>query len=108
MGTISTNEFAPETETPEAKKAKLEEIARKYVGNDTLNQRSRLLAALTLFPVTTIEIRRHLDILHPAGRIKELRRCGWQIDMIRVRRITEFGKIHSVGLYILRRRNDDA
>jgi hypothetical protein len=107
MGTIKTNEFAPEADTPEAKKATLEQIAKKYRGNDATNQRSRLLEALSKFPVTTLEARRYLDIMHPAGRVKELRRFGWIIETVWIAQATEQRVKHRVGLYVFRGRDDD-
>lgn len=45
-------------------------------------QRNRLLKALQAGPINTIEAREFLDIMHPAGRIKELRDLGFNIKSI--------------------------
>jgi hypothetical protein len=64
-------------------------------------QRARLLAALSKGSLTTIDIRYGLDILHPAGRVLELRRRGHDIMLTWVHRPTDSGAIHRVGLYTL-------
>lgn len=103
----ATNEVAPEADTPEAKRKMLEQIAGQYRGNRAIDQRSRLLRALSHFPVTTLEARKYLDILHPPGRIKELRRRGWLIDTFRVEQLTDLDVRHHVGQYVLRGREND-
>ena len=45
----------------------------------TTAQRQRLIEALREAPLTTLEIRKELDILAPAPRIFELRRDGHEI-----------------------------
>ncbi|WP_411727170.1 helix-turn-helix domain-containing protein [Methyloglobulus sp.] len=45
----------------------------------TKEQQLRLLAYLLTSPITTTEARDKLDILHPPGRIKELRQQGYRI-----------------------------
>ncbi|SAK97129.1 hypothetical protein AWB75_07084 [Caballeronia catudaia] len=65
-------------------------------------QRARLLAALEIAPVTTLEARRDLDIMMPAARIHELRhRLGKTIVTERVSRQTEAGNDHVVAMYVL-------
>lgn len=65
-------------------------------------QRNRLISALRVGPVTTIEARRELDILMPAARVHELRhRYGFDIQMTRIRQSTECGTFHSVAQYVL-------
>lgn len=64
-------------------------------------QRQRLLRALRESPLSTLEARRTLDILHPAARIQELRDRGhkiitnWQVE------VTECGQEHRVANYVL-------
>ena len=73
--------------------------------NSTEAQRQRLLAALRRSPVTTIEARRDLDILHPAGRVKELRHNeGHQILTAWSYEPTDCGKLHRVARYVLVKR----
>lgn len=83
-------------------KEQLIALATNYAGNDAANQRKRLLAALmAMGSVTTIEARRHLDIMSPAPRIMELRKQGKAIATQWVRQATECGRVHRVGLYVL-------
>lgn len=69
--------------------------------NSNQEQRLRMLEMLRKRPVSTIEARRDLDILHPAGRVLELRKDGHQISTITVNEQTECGKRHKVARYIL-------
>ena len=64
-------------------------------------QRNRLLDALRCGPVSTLEARRNLDILHPAMRVRELRLTGYDIRTIRIDADTGFGVKHSVARYVL-------
>lgn len=65
-------------------------------------QRKRLIEALQCGPVTTIDARRHLDILMPGARVHELRhKHGYDIQMIRIYQPTDSGKLHSVARYVL-------
>lgn len=64
-------------------------------------QRQRLLEALRKGPVTTLEARRHLEILHPAMRVLELKKIGHQIDTVIIRQATEAGIKHRVAKYVL-------
>ncbi|QEL55137.1 helix-turn-helix domain-containing protein [Chromobacterium paludis] len=62
----------------------------------------RLLTALKIGPVTTFEARTRLNILHPAGRIADLRGAGMQIETERVTITDENGRKHSgIARYIL-------
>jgi len=91
--------------TPE-KEAALKALRDEFKGNAADTQRHRLAAALHRFAVSTIEARRYLDILHPAGRAKELRAAGLDIITLREKQETEAGVPHWVGLYVLRRGAD--
>lgn len=80
----------------------LEQIASQHQGNSADTQRERLLQALRAHgSITTLEARKHLDILSPAPRIMELRRAGRGIRTDLVRQATDCGKLHRVGLYVL-------
>lgn len=84
--------------------AALVEIYKANQGNSASSQRARLLEALQrLGSITTIEARKHLDILAPAPRILELRDIIGRdrIKTYRVRQASDCGKFHSVGLYVL-------
>jgi len=70
-------------------------------------QRARLLDALKIAPVTTLEARRNLEVLMPAARIFELRAEGYIIDTLRVMQETEAGILHNVAKYVLRGRRDE-
>ena len=88
VGAIETKKPAPE-------------CAPKVSSNSTQAQRSRLLEALLIGPVTTIEARGRLDILSPAARVMELRRSGRRIATIWTHERTDCGKLHRVAKYIL-------
>ena len=51
--------------------------------------------------ITTLEARRELDVLHPAARVMELRRAGLEIDLVWCDDLSENGRPHKVGRYIL-------
>lgn len=105
MGTLDIKEIAPQT--GEAKERLFAEIREQYRGNSLINQRSRLLKALTRFPVTTLEARKYLDIMHPAGRVMELRRCGWRVDTLWTVQEAEAGKRHRIAVYVFGGRADE-
>jgi hypothetical protein len=69
--------------------------------NSKSAQQHRILKALLRQPLTTIEAREKLDILHPCGRVLELRRQGWPIITVWVSFPTDCGRLHRVGKYIM-------
>lgn len=70
--------------------------------NSAEAQRQRLIDHIRRHgSITTIEARRDLDILHPGGRVMELRKAGEPIETIRVNSVTAAGKVHNVAQYIL-------
>lgn len=74
----------------------------KYNGNDAYSQCMRLLDYLCLHDsVTTIEARRDLDIMMPATRIFELREMGYRINTLWTQAVTESGRKHRIGRYVL-------
>jgi Helix-turn-helix domain len=88
----------------DTKAASLLALRADFLGNDTATQRALLLAALQSHGVvSTLEARAFLDILHPAGRIKELRGLGHNIVTLWADKPTEAGKLHRVGVYLLAR-----
>lgn len=99
METNDTKEIAPLA--GEAKVVQLQNIREKYKGDSSAIQRVRLMEALRPFPLSTIEIRRHLDIMHPAGRVQELREEGHEIQTVRTREFSEVGLPHNVARYVL-------
>lgn len=74
----------------------------EITGNSVEAQRQRLMDHLLQYGSTdTIEARRDLDVLHPAGRIQELRKAGEPIQTIWTTALTEAGNVHRVARYIL-------
>jgi len=70
--------------------------------NNNVAQRQRLLAALQVAPISTIEARRDLDIMMPAARVHELRhKLGFDIDLVWTVQPTDSGKLHRIGKYVL-------
>jgi len=51
----------------------------KLFSTSTESQRARLLAHLQKSPITTLQARSELDIMHPAQRVKELKADGHNI-----------------------------
>ena len=85
----------------EAKVNKLFEIRNQFMGNSCSDQAERLREALRRFAVSTLEARRYLDIMHPAGRVQELRESGVEIQSLRIPQLSEVGKLHRVAFYVL-------
>lgn len=100
METNHTNEIAPLA--GEAKEEQLNLIRDKYKGDSRSVQAARLLEALRLFPISTFEARKHLDVMHPAGRVQELREDGHEIETLRHSERSEVGRPHSIAVYVLR------
>ena len=69
--------------------------------NSAENQRQRLLEALKQKPLSTIEARRDLDIMHPAARVQELRERGEKVITHKSTEPTENGELHTVARYVL-------
>ena len=74
-------------------------IARSL--DHTRNQQRRLLAALRQGPLTTLDCRERLGIMHPGGRVLELRERGWPIVTVWGRQIDAAGQLHRVARYVL-------
>jgi Helix-turn-helix domain len=65
-------------------------------------QRERILHRLReLKSVTSVQMREQLDVLHPSGRVMELRKKGYDISTQWVRAMTACGVSHRVGLFEL-------
>ncbi len=82
-------------------KAALESIRCQFKGHSAKAQCQRLLEALRLFPVTTYEGMRYLDIYWVPSRVRELRDDGYVILTHRQTVTTEAGETHRVGQYVL-------
>lgn len=79
----------------------IQKINQKHKGNDAETQANRSLEALQLLlTLTTQDFRHDLDIMHPAGRIKELRRRGFHIHTYWENYPTASGKLHRMGRYV--------
>lgn len=64
-------------------------------------QRARLLALLQDGPVSTSELRENHAIMHPGGRVMELRRSGYNI-VTACRHVADSqGVVHRQGIYHL-------
>ena len=87
--------------TPRSRIRALEKIRNKHIGNDIGTQGKRLLEAMmNESGISTLEARKHLDVLHPAGRIKELIAKGNDIKSMWVYAPTDCGILHHVKKYV--------
>jgi hypothetical protein len=89
------------TKCPEPS-SKLGKVRSNFQYNTTLDaQRKRILQYLQKgLPLTTIKARHELDIMHPAGRVMELRKKGYQIKTYWETVETALGK-HRIAKYFL-------
>jgi hypothetical protein len=79
------------------------QILREQTSASSRSQQQRLATALTtLGNITTIEAREFLNVMHPSGRINELRNQGWGIEPPRVRYVDDCGVVHSIANYVLK------
>lgn len=74
--------------------------------NSVEAQRARLLERLRQGPVSTLDARALLDVLHPAARVMELREQGYQIETLWSRELSPCGRLHRVARYVLLPSND--
>lgn len=74
--------------------------------NSAESQRQRILSWLVQKPLTTLEARQYLDVMHPSMRILELKRAGHEIQMVWVNDLSPAGKVHRVGKYLLSKNGD--
>ena len=80
----------------------LASIARKHKGGSARSHRHQIMERLKAQGVlTTIDMRRELDVMSPAPSILELRRNGEPIQTEWVKQAMDSGKLHRVGLYVL-------
>lgn len=87
------------TTSPE-KEAALKALRGQFTDTDTPTQIVLLAAALRLYSITTYEASRALDIYHPAGRIKDLRKQGYNILTLWTTVQTEAAVAHLIGRYV--------
>ena len=91
---------AEPTTTPQTKTLK-----GNFKDNSTFNQCLKVLDwLLEKDSITTDQAREHLDIMHPAGRIKTLRDAGYLIVTVWVTWKSEHGINHRVAKYVLQRK----
>ncbi|WP_151448500.1 helix-turn-helix domain-containing protein [Lacisediminimonas profundi] len=74
--------------------------------NSVSAQRARLLDQLRQGPVSTLDARAVLDVMHPAARVMELREQGYQIETLWSREPSPCGRLHRVARYVLLPSND--
>lgn len=101
METNRAKEIAPFAD--EAKEQQLITIRNKYKGESRSDQATRLLEALRRFSISTFEARKHLDVMHPAGRVQELREEGNEIETLRYSLPSDIGRPHRIAVYVLRK-----
>ena len=68
----------------------------------TGEQRRRILAHLQYLPLTTLEAREQLDIMHPAARCMELRKQGHPIVTEWTTEYSAGGSRHRIARYVLK------
>lgn len=66
-------------------------------------QRAIVLRALRAGPVSSLEIRERLGVLHAAGRVMELRKQGFKIATQSTTVADADGRSHRCALYVLMR-----
>ena len=94
---IKTKGLAALTSNPSKKTTK-----PNFNNNSSYNQRLKILDwLLEKGSITTSEARQHLDILHPAGRVRELKEAGYLIVTIWDSWTSEHGIKHPIGRYVL-------
>ena len=85
-----------------AKQKMMWALLKSAQGTSAWSQRQRILTVLQAsYSLSTIEIRRDLDVLAPAVRILELRRLGYRITTTWDRERTDAGIWHRVARYSL-------
>lgn len=76
--------------------------------NSKASQRTRILNYFQSSPnLSTLQARNELGILHPGGRIMELRKKGHEILTQWIFEPDNTGVIHRIGLYVYQGRKGD-
>lgn len=74
----------------------------KFTDNSSHNQRSKILVWLfERGSITTAQAREYLDVMHPAGRIRELRHSGYLIVTVWIEWVSDSDIRHRVANYVL-------
>ena len=98
MSKIDTTKEKAATVAPEAAKQNRQ---RNYHANSLPAQRQRIAEWFkTSNSLTTEDARRDLDVMHPAGRIKEMRARGFDILTIWESYPTIGGNMHRMARYV--------
>ncbi len=93
--------------TPSLREEALLNIFSQHKGNSAETQANRALQGLqALGSLTTFELRKYLDIMHPAGRIKELRSRGYLIQTMWTHCPTDSTTLHSMARYVFFGKNE--
>ena len=72
-------------------------------GAGTKARQQRLIFdALKSGPLTTVAAREQLGVLHPSGRIAEIKKRGYLIDTQSCTEFDALGRPHRVAAYVLR------
>ncbi|WP_131779193.1 helix-turn-helix domain-containing protein [Legionella bozemanae] len=76
--------------------------SNKYLhGNSASSQRTRILKHFETCPrLSTLQARNEYGILHPGGRMMELKRKGYHIETHWINEPDTNGVLHRIGLYI--------
>lgn len=70
--------------------------------NHSAAQRRLILTALQHGPLTTLESRERLGVMHPAARVQELRERGYPIVTVWTDQPDSTGQLHRVARYLLK------
>ena len=72
------------------------------IGTDAKEkQRAVVLDALRAGPLSTLEARERLGVLHAPGRVLELRKAGFKIETQSSIKFDAEGRPHRCGVYVL-------
>jgi hypothetical protein len=95
--TTKNKGLAASTTNPQTTKRK-----PKFTDNSAQNQRLKILDWLfERTCITTAQARERLDIMHPAGRIKELKLAGYLIATVWDSWTSEHNIKHRIARYVL-------
>jgi hypothetical protein len=78
----------------------LKQSKQRY-DNSLATQRARILKHFAENPrLSTIQAREEMGILHPCGRVMELRKRGYRIETHWIKEPDLNGVLHRIGLYV--------
>jgi len=77
--------------------------SKRSYSNSASSQRARILKHFESCPrLSTMQARNELGILHPPGRVMELRKMGYQIDTHWIYAPDANGVLHRIGQYVFK------